>query len=144
MTNPALIDCEFLVGTWRVELTSAEWLREGQSLVGETRVDWLDDFFLVLRSSFGSGPPDSTSIIGRNEDREDYTVLYADDRGVSRIYSMTYDNRLWIQHRADPGFHQRFEGRLSEGGDRIDAAWSKSHDDGVTWQHDFSLAYTRA
>ncbi len=143
MTNPALSDLAVLLGTWRVELTAADWLDEGQSLVGETRVEWLDDFFLVLRSSFGEGPPDSTSVVGRNEDRDDYTVLYADERGVSRIYAMTYADRLWVQHREDPGFHQRFEGRISEDGTRIDAAWSKSHDDGATWEHDFDLTWTR-
>lgn len=61
---------------------------------------------------------------------------------MSRIYAMTFTAGVWVQHREDPGFHQRFEGRLNEGGDRIDAAWSKSHDDGTSWQHDFDLTYT--
>jgi hypothetical protein len=143
MTNPALSDLEFLLGTWRVELTAADWLEEGGSLLGETRVEWLDDYFLVLRWSFGEGPPDSTSVVGRNEDRDDYTVLYADERGVSRIYTMTFADGLWVQHREDPGFHQRFEGRVTDDHERIDAAWSLSHDDGATWAHDFDLTWTR-
>ena len=61
MSNPALSSLTYLVGVWRVELTGAEWLTEGDSLVGETRVEWLDDHFLVLRSHFGEGPPTSTS-----------------------------------------------------------------------------------
>ena len=32
---------------------------------------------------------------------------------------------------------------MSDDGQRIDAAWSLSPDDGVTWQHDFDLTYTR-
>ena len=31
MTNPALSDLAVLLGTWRVELTAADWLDEGQS-----------------------------------------------------------------------------------------------------------------
>lgn len=49
MTNPALSDPDFLVGTWQAELTHADWLAEGRSLGGETRVDWPDGFFLALR-----------------------------------------------------------------------------------------------
>ena len=56
---------------------------------------------------------------------------------------MTFDDDTWTQRREDPGFHQRFEGSLDPGGDRITAAWTRSHDDGITWVHDFDLVYTR-
>jgi hypothetical protein len=144
MSNPALAELHVLLGTWRVELANAAWLDAGRTLVGECRVEWLDDFFLVVRSRFEGdpAPPLSTSVVGRNEDRDDYTVLYADERGVSRVYAMTYADGLWVQHREDPGFHQRFEGRVAPDGSRIDAAWSAAYDE-VTWEHDFDLTYTR-
>ena len=54
-----------------------------------------------IRVGINSGP----AVVGNvgTEKRDDYTVLYADDRGVSRIYAMTYADRLWVQHREDPG-----------------------------------------
>jgi hypothetical protein len=144
MLNPSLAPLAVLVGDWRVELTNAEFLEPGTSMSGTLSVSWLHEAFLVLRSTTDAdGPPTSVSVIGRNEDRDDYELLYADDRGVSRIYRMTFADGVWIQHREDPGFHQRFQGTVDPGGDRISASWTKSHDDGATWQHDFDLTYTR-
>ena len=144
MLNPSLDPLAVLVGDWRVELTNAEFLQPGASMFGTSSVSWLDDAFLVLRTATDAdGTPTSVSVIGRNESRDDYEVLYADDRGVSRIYRMTFADGVWIQHREDPGFHQRFEGIVDTSGDRISASWTKSHDDGATWQHDFDLVYTR-
>jgi hypothetical protein len=78
-------------------------------------------------------------VIGRNADRDDYEVLYADERGLSRVYTMTFACGEWTQSRTDPGFHQRFRDRLATDGNRIDAAWSRPHDDGATWIHDFDV-----
>ena len=144
MVNPSLAPLAVLVGDWRVELTNAEFLEPGSSTFGTFSASWLDDSFLVLRTGTDAGDaPTSIAVIGRNEHRDDYELLYADDRGVSRIYQMTFTDRVWTQHRADPGFHQHFEGVVDTGGDRISASWTKSHDDGATWQHDFDLIYTR-
>lgn len=144
MQNPALSELGVLIGVWRVELTNAEFLDDGGAASGTMTVDWLDGAFVVLRSSMDdAGPPASVSVIGRNEERDDYELLYADERGVSRIYRMSFKDHVWIQRREDPGFHQRFEGTIELGDNRIVAAWMKSHDDGTTWEHDFDLTYTR-
>lgn len=47
--------------------------------------------------------------------------------------------RIW---RKAPGFSQRFTGRLSASGTKIEGAWEKSKD-GSRWEHDFDLAFTR-
>jgi hypothetical protein len=141
--NPSLAPLAVLVGDWRVELTDAGFLEPGTSMSGTMSVSWLDEAFLVLRSAMNvDGPPTSVSVIG-HDGHDDYQLLYADDRGVSRIYRMSFADGVWIQHREDPGFHQRFQGTVDRSGDRISAFWTKSHDDGATWQHDFNLTYTR-
>lgn len=143
-TNPALQDLAVLVGEWQIELTNAKFLDAGTSMTGKLSVSWFEDSFLVLRSSMdAAGPPRSVAVIGRNETLADYELLYADERGVSRIYRMSFDHGKWVQHREDPGFHQRFEGTVTPEGDRISAYWEKSHDDGATWEHDFDLIYRR-
>lgn len=142
--NPALAPLRHLVGRWSIEVSNAEFLDAGSTLTGTMSVSWLaGEALLHLTTTFAGGPPASVQVIGRNEDRDDFQVLYADERGVSRIYAMTFTDRTWTQHREDPGFHQHFEGRLGDDGDRIDAAWSRSHDDGATWAHDFDLTYRR-
>lgn len=142
MRNPALQDLEVLVGHWRTELTNAEFVPDGETVTGALAVTWLDDAFLVLRASLErGGPPMSVSVVGRNESRADYQVLYADERGVSRVYAMTFGEGRWTQHREDPGFHQRFEATVE--GDVVHGEWTRSHDDGATWIHDFDLTYHR-
>jgi hypothetical protein len=144
MRNPALGDLAVLIGDWRIDLTNADFLDDGAAMSGTMSVEWLDGAFIVMRSSMDhDGPPKSVCVIGRNEARSDYTLLYADERGVSRIYGMTLEDRIWIQHREDPGFHQRFQGTVDPGGNRIVATWTKSHEDVRTWEHDFDLTYTR-
>jgi hypothetical protein len=142
MPNPALQDLEVLVGRWRVELGNAQFVPDGGTLAGTLEVSWLDDALLVLRSGFEAElPPASTSVIGRNDSRADYEVLYADVRGVSRVYAMTFADGHWTQSRTDPGFHQRFAATVEA--DVIRGSWERSHDDGATWIHDFDLTYRR-
>jgi hypothetical protein len=38
-----------------------------------------------------------------------YSQLFADARGVFRVYQMTFDDRVWRIWREAPVFHQRFE-----------------------------------
>ena len=54
---------------------------------------------------------------------------------------------MWKLSRSAPDFSplpfsQRFEGRFSEDGRRIEGAWEICHD-GETWEHDFGMTYTR-
>jgi hypothetical protein len=122
----------------------ASFLDEPEATIsGVASLEWLDDALIVMRSAFDGGPPRSTSVIGRNESSDTYSMLYYDVRGVSRIYAMGFDAGVWTLSRQDPDFHQRFTGRLSEDGSTISAAWELSDDGGSRWQHDFDLSYER-
>lgn len=59
-----------------------------------------------------------------------------------RVYPMSVVDRVWQMWRAAPGFHQRFEGRISEDGQTIEAAWEGSAD-GENWELDFRVRYTK-
>lgn len=111
---------------------------------GHVTFEWIEDgALLVMRQSERSeNPPSARWAIGRDESGADYTVLYCDMRGVSRIYEMCLMEgicRLW---RNTPGFSQRFEGRVSPDRKTIRSHWEKSFD-GATWEHDFDITYTR-
>jgi hypothetical protein len=141
--NPALKDLERLVGDWDMELFGASFLPDPEARVrGSAAFKWMLGGALLVMSQ-GAGTPTATWAIGRDESSEDYVVLYFDNRGVSRVYEMSFSERVWRMWRDNPGFSQRFEGTVSEDGRTIDAAWQKSVD-GVEWEHDFNLTYTKA
>ena len=56
----------------------------------------------------------ATWVIGRDDESDEYTVLYYDSRGVSRVYHMTLVNRQWRIWRNHPEFSQRYEGLISD------------------------------
>jgi hypothetical protein len=65
-------------------------------------------------------------------------VLYTDDRGVSRVYRMSFSDRTWRMWRDTPEFAQRFDAEVSPGQAEITGSWQKSADGGKTWEHDFT------
>jgi hypothetical protein len=89
-----------------------------------------------------SATPSATWIIGRDADSEDFTVLYHDSRGVSRVYGMSLIDGVWRMWRNHPTFAQRFEARISQDRTVIEARWEKSKDQ-AGWEHDFSMRFRR-
>lgn len=141
--HPALAALAPLVGTWRVEFVPRPG--EAPTGIGETSVAWLEDGqFLAVRSGGdpGLGFPRATWIIGRDDQDDEYTVVYADNRGVARVYGMSFGDSVWRMWRSAPGFSQRFTGRLAPDGASIAATWEQSPD-GDRWSRDFDLVYTR-
>jgi hypothetical protein len=131
-----------LVGTWAVSL---RWSAATHKLVGgppeieaEAEISWLGRRG-ILHYQFGP----SHWLAGSDETNEGYTVLYADARGVTRIYQMSFVRGVWRIWRDAPGFRQRFEGRVRDGGRRIEAFWDKAEDDG-SWVRDFDMTFSRS
>ena len=143
--NPALKHLEVVVGDWEMELSNASFLHSpSDTAKGPVSFEWLQNgAFLVMRMGDKSpGPPDAMWLISRDESTPDYTVLYYDDRGVSRVYEMSFADGEWKIWREAPGFSQRFDGRFSDDGNTVIASWEKSLD-GTKWEHDFNVTYTR-
>ncbi len=143
--NPALKDLEMLIGEWEMELSNAAFLPDASAKVtGRVSFEWLEEgAFLILRmGAKASGPPSAIWLIHRDESNSGYRAFYYDDRKVSRIYEMSFLDRSWKLWRQSPGFSQRFEGQISQDGKTISAQWEKSFD-GLKWEHDFDVTYTR-
>jgi hypothetical protein len=144
--NPSLKDLELLVGDWDMELSNASFLPSSSDTVkGHVSFEWLvnGSFLIMYMGNKPPGTPDAMWLISRDESTSNYTVLYYDARRVSRVYEMSFSDRTWKIWRNSPGFSQRFDGKLSDDGKIITAAWEKSSDDS-TWEHDFDVTYARA
>src|SRR6266702_2942188 len=108
--NPALKRLEVLVGEWNTEISSPAY--PSTIVRGHVSFDWLEGgAFLIMHSDVeGMGPPNSISVIGRDDSAKVYSMLYFDSRGVSRIYEMSLEGGAWKLGRESPGFSQPFMG----------------------------------
>ena len=138
----ALKELEPLVGEWKLEATppgGPPW-PGGASLTFE----WMEGApFLIERSTVEMPEaPNAICVIGCDAANERYFQLYSDDRGVYRVYELSIGGGEWKIWREGDPFAQRFTGRFSEDGNRIDARWEAAKD-GTNWENDFDLVFTR-
>ena len=148
---PALAPLDPLVGSWRMVATV-----DGEPLGGTatTTFSWTDDGgFLVQHADavpdeswpedwVANAPFPVTTITGVDDSTGAFHQLYADGRGVRRIYQTMIAGGTWRVWRDAPEFYQRFEATISDDGATIAGRWEKSPD-GVVWSVDFEVTYTR-
>ncbi|HEY3008499.1 MAG TPA: hypothetical protein VGJ63_10625 [Micromonosporaceae bacterium] len=148
--NPALRRLGALVGEWDMEASVG-----GRVVAyGRTSFDWLAGEPFVIQHADAepaeSAPQDwaahspfpVTTIVGLDDTSQNFSMLYADARGVFRVYQMTLADDVWTMWRNAPGFHQRFIGTFVDAGNTIEARWDRSGD-GSSWELDFYVTYTR-
>ena len=124
MRNKNLEKLEVLVGAWKLTLSDAWFLEPpGSEVHGSSTIEWLGDAFLVMRSQLEG---EMSLAIGRSDARAAYMALYHDDRGVCRVFDMSFDEDGWTLTREDPDFHQRFIADVEQ--DRIAGRWEASED----------------
>jgi hypothetical protein len=145
--TPALAELDVLLGQWTMEIA---WSAKTHRLVGGPASIRAPASFapsrdggLVVHTTGGSDGPIAWWTIGRDETSGAFAVLYTDDRGVSRIYGMSFAGNVWKMWRCASGFHQRFTGEISLDQKSIKGRWEKS-EDGAAWETDFELSYTKA
>lgn len=142
MRSEALSELEGLVGEWKLTMTGAWFLeRPDIEVEGSATIAWLGEAFLEVRASLGTEQGTWHWVIGRSDPREQLVLLYHDERGVMRVFDMTFGNGQWSLNREDPDFHQRFIATV--GADRIEGRWEASEDFGATWRKDFDLIFER-
>jgi hypothetical protein len=144
--NTELEKLDGLVGEWTTTLSDAWFLEPpGTEVPGRTRIEWLGESFLVVRTEFSGGRHAHSEmhlVLGRSDPNDRFVALYHDDRGVCREYAMTFDDGHWTMSREDPDMHQRFIADV--GKNRISGRWEASEDQGETWRKDFDLTFDRA
>jgi hypothetical protein len=140
--QPALDRLNPLLGEWSMHTSLGP-------AVGRASFEWaLGGQYLLERTGVPDAPeaPDGLAIIGVDQ-QGSYLQHYYDSRGVTRLYSMTFEDGTWTLLRDKPDFTplefaQRYVGQLGPDGDTIDGRWEIS-DDGTTWRVDFTLTLRR-
>jgi hypothetical protein len=122
-----------LTGAWFLDSLDTE-------VPGRATLEWLGDAFVVMRTELG-GQRGWDIVFGHSDANDAYTALYHDERGVCRVFAMTFTPTEWTLVREDPDFHQRFVSKRR--GDRIVGRWDASDDQGRTWRKDFDLVLER-
>ncbi len=139
-----------LVGEWRA---NGEMLDPLLKLSVDASVTRLGKFLVLRTTGKPAALPDTLAIIGGAPEGEPQPMHYFDSRGVKRLFLMALDGSTWRIWRAPgedwngpdgPGFNQRFIGKLSADGKRIDGRWERGlGESGDQWQLDFTLNYVR-
>ncbi len=147
MGDDKLAKLDAFIGEWSVEMV-APWAQQSD-VRGRTTFTWLlGRRYLEERSEVPiPEAPDNMAIVAPAAEGDGFTQHYFDDRGVVRLYAMTFDGEEWTLLRAAAdfsplSFYQRFVGRFTDGGNTIRGRWETS-DDGAAWELDFELIYTR-
>lgn len=138
----ALRRLEPLVGRWTFEASFPG--EEPWPGGGTMAIEWHPSGAHLVQTGTADLPeaPANTSIIGCDAANGRYVQLYSDDRGVCRVYEMSFHDGQWRLWREGAPFDQRFIGTLSEDGNTITARWERS-DDGTSFVTDFDIVYRR-
>jgi hypothetical protein len=139
---------EPFIGEWELE---AVFPNGGPTGGGATcSFEWLLGGKFVAQRTTVPHPkgPDGFMVISANADGGSFTQHYFDERGVVRVYAMTFEDGAWELLRVTPDFtpldfSQRYTGRFSDDGRRIEGKWESSDDAGETWALDFQLNYAK-
>ncbi|NEB74132.1 hypothetical protein G3I40_02590 [Streptomyces sp. SID14478] len=151
--HPALRTLDPLVGRW-VQWVPDDGVPGGRIGPFPTSYAWTPDGgFLVQRTELAPDaalpepwrehhPFPTVAYIGYDDRDARFTMLYADGRGVSRVYGLSLidgELRTW---RAAPGFHQRSCVRFDARGETLSGVCEMSKD-GEAWHEDFKVVYER-
>jgi hypothetical protein len=140
--NPALQALGVLAGDWAT-VGSHPYL-ENITLHGRASFEWLHGgAFLIMRTEIDEpGIPSAIAIFGSDDSRGEITMLYFDERGVSRRQEVSMTGNVLRWWRNTPAFSQRFSGTISDDGRTIVGKGEMSRDGGP-WEPDLQLTYTR-
>ena len=140
--NPALEPLAQLLGTWRT--TGTHPYMPGTTFHGRTSFAWHEGGAFVLMRSEIDEPeiPSAVAVIGSDDAAGTLTMLYSDERAVSRRYTVEVGDGEVSWHRDEAGFAQRMVVTVARDGSRLDAQGTMSHDGGP-WEDDLQLSYER-
>jgi hypothetical protein len=141
--NPALARFSALIGMWNTVGTHP--MVPNTVFHGRTSFEWIEGgAFLMMRSEIDEPEiPSGVAIIASDDAIGEFSMLYFDERGVSRRYETDMRDLVWTWSRTAPGFSQRFVCTLAAN-KRTMVGVGRLSKDGSKWEGDLELTYTRA
>jgi hypothetical protein len=142
ISNPALRQLAFLLGTWRT--TGTHPLVPGKTFHGRTSFGWHQGgAFLIMHSQIDEPEiPSGVAIIGSDDEAGTFFMSYFDERGISRRYEVEAGERTVTWRRDNAKFSQTMTIAADAGGDRLHANGRMARDGG-DWEDDLALTYVR-
>ncbi|GAA1440995.1 hypothetical protein [Leifsonia poae] len=140
--NPALKPFEAVIGEW--ETSGSHPYLPGRPLHGRSSFAWHEGGAFVIMHTEVDAPeiPSGVAVFGSDDEHGPLTMLYFDERGVSRRYDATITDRLLSWERLDPSFSQRVTLTFVPDGTRMTGRGEMSRD-GAPWEGDLALDYVR-
>jgi hypothetical protein len=140
--NPALDPLAPLIGDWRTQGTHP--LVPDTTFHGRTSFTWHEGgAFLLMRSEIDEpGIPSGVAVIGSDDAAGTFTMLYFDERDVSRHYALEVAEGQVVWHRDEDAFAQRMTIDIAPDGRRLEARGTMSRDGGP-WEDDLQLSFER-
>jgi len=142
MKNKALAALEPLIGKWEYTMYNCWFLESLDTKVkGFTTIERLDDSFVMVRSTDADKKPSDVWVIGYSDPQERYQMFYYDQRGVARIFDVTFDGKTLLLLREDKDFYQRIT--LEIIADGLHSIAEASDDKGKTWRKDLEMDHVK-
>lgn len=140
--NPKIKRFSTLIGEWNTIRTHS--LLSRTIFYGHVSFESIEDRAFLLRHSKveEQGIRSDIAVFGCDDSSEVVSMLYFDERGVSRIYQNSLSGKIWKSWRNSPGFSQRFTGTFADEGNTITGIWELSKD-GSNWARDLEQTYSR-
>ena len=140
--NPRLAAFKPFIGTWTT--IGSHSMMPGVTLHGRTAFEWHEGgaFVRILSEIDEPKIPSAISLIGTDDNAETFTLLYFDERAVTRRFDVSMGDGVLQWWRTAPGFSQRYVLTIGPDGDTLRGVSSLSKDD-KTWEQDLELTYTR-
>jgi hypothetical protein len=140
--NPALAPLARLVGRWTYVGTHP--MIPDTTLRGRATFEWIEGGAFLRMQTESDDPriPAGIAIIGSDDAVGEFTMVYFDERVVSRLYHFAVDGDVWRWWRDAPGFAQRYSCKISADGQTMVGKGELSRD-GSKWEGDLGLTYTR-
>lgn len=138
--NPSLKPLEFLIGKWRT--VGAHPQVPGKRLLGRTSFEPHEGgAFIIMRSEVDEpGFPDGVAIIGSDGAAGRFSMIYFDERGISRIMDVTIGQDTVTWRHDDSEFAQRLT--ITKEGNRLVSKGLMS-EKGGPWKDDLSQVFER-
>jgi len=132
-----------LIGEWNT--TGRHPALPGRTLRGHVAFDYIEDGAFVRMRSTSAEPeiPPGVAIFGTDDAEGAGTMIYFDQRGVSRRYAFEIRAGELSFWRDDPAFRQRFTVTVHPDQRRLSGKGTMSRDGGP-WEGDLDVEYERS